>query len=87
MNVSLTPELDKFIEERLNAGRYRSASEVIREGLRLLADREELRKLKLKKLEEELELGLKSGPGAPMTEGDWDSLRSIARKASKKKGR
>jgi len=83
MNVSLTPELDKFVEERVKAGRYRSASEVIREGLRLLAEKEDLRKLKLKRLEEELELGLGSGAGIPMTGGDWENLRNLARTASK----
>ena len=38
MNVSLTPELEKFIEEEVETGMYQSASEVIRAGLRLLKD-------------------------------------------------
>jgi antitoxin ParD1/3/4 len=41
MNVSLTPELEKFITEKLESGRYSSAEEVIREGLRLLREHEE----------------------------------------------
>lgn len=40
MNVSLTPELDEFVSSRVRSGRYQSASEVVREGLRLLQDRE-----------------------------------------------
>ncbi len=36
MNVSLTPELDKFVAEKVDSGRYTSASEVVREALRLL---------------------------------------------------
>jgi antitoxin ParD1/3/4 len=36
MNVSLTPQLAKFIERRVTSGRYHTASEVVREGLRLL---------------------------------------------------
>jgi len=36
MNVSLTPELEKLVESKVQSGRYQSASEVIREGLRLL---------------------------------------------------
>src|ERR1700677_4269551 len=36
MNVSLTPELEKFVAQKVESGLYRSASEVIREGLRLL---------------------------------------------------
>ena len=38
MNVSLTPELEEFIEKEVQTGMYQSASEVIRAGLRLLKD-------------------------------------------------
>lgn len=38
MNVHLTPELKKLVEEEVSAGRYASASEVVREGLRLLLE-------------------------------------------------
>ena len=45
LNVSLTPELEKFVHGRVSSGRYQTASEVVREGLRLLErqemDREE----------------------------------------------
>ena len=40
MNVSLTPELERFVQEKLSSGLYRSASEVVREGLRLLYEQE-----------------------------------------------
>jgi antitoxin ParD1/3/4 len=36
LNVSLTSELEQFIESRVASGRYQTASELIREGLRLL---------------------------------------------------
>ena len=36
LNVSLTPELSEFIAVRVASGRYQSASEVVRAGLRLL---------------------------------------------------
>ena len=38
MNVSLTPELEDFIEKEVGTGMYQSASEVVRAGLRLLKD-------------------------------------------------
>jgi len=41
MNVSLTPELEKFVQEKVESGRYTSASEVVREALRLLEKQEE----------------------------------------------
>jgi len=40
MNVSLTPELEKFVQDKVGSGRYTSASEVVREALRLLEKRE-----------------------------------------------
>ena len=40
MNVTLTPQLEAMIRERVDSGRYASASEVVREGLRLLEERE-----------------------------------------------
>ena len=46
MNVSLTPELDDFVQKSVAGGRYASASEVVRHGLRLLADLEEEREAK-----------------------------------------
>lgn len=42
-NVSLTPELEAFVDGRLASGRYRSASEVIRAALRLLEEDERRR--------------------------------------------
>ena len=38
LNVSLTPELEQFIAERVESGMYTTASEVVREGLRSSAE-------------------------------------------------
>jgi antitoxin ParD1/3/4 len=38
VNVSLTPELEKFVSAKVGSGRYNSASEVVREALRLLEE-------------------------------------------------
>jgi antitoxin ParD1/3/4 len=43
MNVSLTPELDKFVAGKVESGRYNSASEVVREALRLLEEHDRAR--------------------------------------------
>lgn len=40
LNVSLTPALEKFVQDRVATGRYQTASEVVREGLRLLEHQE-----------------------------------------------
>lgn len=39
MNVSLTPELEKFVREKVATGLYNNASEVVREALRLLYEK------------------------------------------------
>jgi antitoxin ParD1/3/4 len=45
MNVSLPPEQDRFVRTQVEGGRYRTASEVVREGLRLLEETEHRRLL------------------------------------------
>jgi antitoxin ParD1/3/4 len=40
MNVSVTPELEQFVQDLVASGRYHSASEVFRDGLRLLEQAE-----------------------------------------------
>lgn len=61
MNISLTPELEKLVQEKVASGLYHSASEVIREGLRLLKERDELREIRLNELRQEIQKGLDSG--------------------------
>jgi antitoxin ParD1/3/4 len=50
MNVSLTPELDSYVQEKVQTGMYHSASEVIREGLRLLKEQDLIRDARLQEL-------------------------------------
>jgi antitoxin ParD1/3/4 len=59
MNVSLTNELEGFIDELVASGMYYSASEVVRDGLRLLKDKEDLKVTKLAELRKEVLLGYK----------------------------
>ncbi len=47
MNVSLTPELEQFVQAKVENGRYNSASEVVREALRLLEEHEKARATQL----------------------------------------
>ena len=57
LNVSLTPELDKFVQQRVATGRYQTASEVVREGLRLLENQERAREVAFAALKAKLERG------------------------------
>lgn len=68
MNVHLGETFDKFVAELIASGLYKSQSEVIQEGLRLLKEREDLRKLKLEELRQEIHKGIDSlerGEGSP----------------------
>lgn len=47
MNVSLTPELENFVQTKVVSGRYTSASEVVREALRLLEGQDQMRAAQL----------------------------------------
>ena len=58
MNVSLTPELEKFVQTKVREGLYTSASEVVRDGLRLLTERDEERQAKLASLRQHVGEGL-----------------------------
>ena len=55
MNVSLTPELEKLINEKLQSGQYQNAAEVIEEALRALQEREETERRKLEELRRSLQ--------------------------------
>ena len=76
MNVSLTPELEQLVSELVESGRYRSASEVVREGLRLLAVRDEADRAKLEGLRRLIQEGIDSGPAVPL---DMDEIIATAR--------
>ena len=54
MNVSLTTELERFVSAKVESGRYNSASEVVREALRLLEEHDQARSLQLAGFDQEL---------------------------------
>jgi antitoxin ParD1/3/4 len=60
MNVSLTPELEKFVSTKVDSGRYSSASEVVREALRLLEEHDQARAAQLAEFNQELGRRLES---------------------------
>ncbi len=60
MNVSLTPELEKFVSAKVDSGRYNSASEVVREALRLLEEYDQARSIQLAGFNQELGRRLES---------------------------
>ncbi len=59
---------ERFIKEQVQGGRYASASEVVRDALRLLEEQERLRLATLDALRSDIRKGLESGPGKPADE-------------------
>jgi antitoxin ParD1/3/4 len=70
MNVSLTPELEQLVHQKVKSGRYLSASEVVREGLRLLEERDRLYKARLAELQKEITLGIESSDRGEVYDGE-----------------
>jgi antitoxin ParD1/3/4 len=82
MNVNLTPQLEELVRSKVNSGMYTSASEVVREALRLMDEQDRLRQAKLDELRREVRKGLDSG-----TSEQWNAAavkaKARARRAAK----
>jgi len=61
MKVSLSPQLEAMVKAKVASGRYTSASEVVREALRLMERQDQLKELQLEQLRQEIQNGLTSG--------------------------
>ena len=85
ININLTPHLEALVRDKVASGRYGSASEVVREALRLLEQQDQLQTLKLEQLQREIQAGIDSGPAGPL---DMEAIKRNARKrlAGKAKG-
>ena len=85
MNVSLTPELEQFVQDKVNSGMYTSASEVVRESLRLLHTHDDLQAQRINQLNQAIDLGLQqlnSGQKIPARES-FDRMKKKINKIAK----
>ena len=82
MNVSLTPELEHWVQSKVETGLYGSSSEVVRDALRLLHQFEGERIRKLEELRSELHVGpeqLKAGKGREFNKSLLDEIKNRGR--------
>lgn len=87
MNVSLNPHFDEFIQQQVKAGHYNSASEVIRDALRLLEQQQKLYQEKLEALRSDIQAAstsLHDGEGVPAEES-FERLNTLIEKTEKTK--
>ena len=82
MNVSLTPELEEMVNKKVESGMYVSASEVIRDALRLMQDMDAVKEQRLERLRQEIEVGLKqldAGLAVPLDEKLIEDIKARGR--------
>lgn len=89
LNISLPPELEAQVRKRVESGLYGSASEVVREALRLFESYEQLRNTKLTHLRGDIDEGLADIRAGKLVDFDPDAIKQrgrvrLARQATKK---
>jgi len=74
MNVNLTPEIAEFVSEEIASGDYASASELVRDALRLLKRDREMEKEKLEILRREINLGIEQAARGEFSDRSIDEI-------------
>jgi antitoxin ParD1/3/4 len=77
MNISLTPQLEEIVQDKVKSGMYTSASEVLREALRLLVQKEN-KDAEIERLRMLIHTGIESGKPKPLKQ--VDELVEMAKK-------
>jgi antitoxin ParD1/3/4 len=85
MNISLTEELEELVQRKVESGRYTSASEVVRAGLRLLEQEDELRETRLAAVRAEVQAGIDQAERGELVDGEEAIARVKKRAAAKKR--
>ncbi len=70
MHVSLTPHLEELVRDKVKSGLYNSSSEVVREALRLMEERDRLRDIRLEELRKEIQTGVDQIERGEVTPGE-----------------
>src|SRR5205085_526308 len=77
INVSLPPDLEVLVREKVASGMYDSVSDVFCEALYLLKDRDELKRIRLEELRREIAIGIEQIEKGEYVEYDDDSLHEM----------
>lgn len=85
MNVSLTQELEALVAQKVRSGLYASASEVIREALRLLQEREQMRGARLDELRKEIAVGIAQAQRGDVSPVDMRAIKAKAKARAARK--
>lgn len=85
MNISLTAQLAQVVNDHVASGRYSSASEVVREALRLLVERDELRQLRRERLKVEIARGMADLDAGQVHDFDDDLVEAIRQRGRRER--
>ena len=80
MHVSLTTHLEEYVREKVESGLYNSNSEVVREALRLMGERDRLREIRLEELRKEIQIGIDQADRGELIPGD-EVFRQLKRRS------
>ncbi len=78
MNISLPPDLERFVKEKVETGAYHSSSELIGEALILLRNQELTKEQKLASLQKEIEIGIQQAENGQYTKYEADDMNQLA---------
>lgn len=84
MNISLTPHFEEMVKNKVDSGLYHSASEVVRDALRLMEERDKVHEFRLEELRKEIRLGIESGSAGVL---DMEEIKREARDRHEEKHR
>jgi antitoxin ParD1/3/4 len=89
VNVHLTPELETLVQNKVKTGRYNSASEVVREALRLFEERDRIRELQIQELRRKIRAGWASLERGEGVDGEefFRNLKREERELTRKRKR
>lgn len=87
MNIILGEELKGLVEEKVKSGLYRTASEVVRDALRLMQERDRLDETRLEALRQEIAIGIDQAERGELAPLDMDEILAESRKRRGKKKR
>ena len=79
MNVSLSAELEEFVNNRVKSGSYKSASDVIAQALRAFQEREATRSAELDDLRKEIDIGIEQADRGECVPVDMKEIKAHAR--------
>ena len=84
MNISLTGELERLVQRKIESGRYSSASEVIRAGLRLLEREDKSKETRRSEMRAKVQAGIEQAGRGELVDGEEAVARAKKRAAGKR---